>query len=205
MRAANFLTLPNILTLSRLPLAVVLFVCIAQSWWWTGLAVFGVAALTDWLDGLAARRLNQLSALGRNLDPLIDKVLTGGAFIYLLPVEGSGLMPWMVVVIVGRELLVTGLRGIMESHGIRFGADLWGKIKMVLQCAVLVVILAVFAMKPSLTPSVFAGVQWVQKVLLYLMLIATLFSGLQYLRRAVYPPPQPHPLRVDTIPVTPNS
>jgi len=194
MRAANFLTLPNILTLSRLPLAVVLFVCIAQSWWWTGLAVFGVAALTDWLDGLAARRLNQLSALGRNLDPLIDKVLTGGAFIYLLPVEGSGLMPWMVVVIVGRELLVTGLRGIMESHGIRFGADLWGKIKMVLQCAVLVVILAVFAMKPSLTPSVFAGVQWVQKVLLYLMLIATLFSGLQYLWRAVYHPPTAAPL-----------
>lgn len=177
-------TLPNLLTLSRLPLAVLLFACIAQQWWWAALATFGLAALTDWLDGVAARRLHQSSAIGRNLDPLIDKVLTGGAFIYLMPVEDAGLMPWMVVVIVGRELLITGLRGIMESHGIRFGADAWGKLKMVLQCAVLVVILAVLGLKPHLPDHVVPGVFAVQTALIYLMLAATIISGVQYLGRA---------------------
>ncbi len=177
-------TLPNLLTLSRLPLAVLLFACIAQQWWFAGLATFGVAALTDWLDGLAARRLHQSSAIGRNLDPLIDKVLTGGAFIYLLPVESAGLMPWMVVVIVGRELLITGLRGIMESHGIRFGADQWGKLKMVLQCAVLVAILGLLAITPHVPEKVVSVLRRVQTALIYLMLAATIISGVQYLWRA---------------------
>src|SRR5947209_5881433 len=94
-------TIPNILTLSRIPLAVALFACIAYERWLAALLVFGTAALTDWLDGVLARRLNQMSALGRNLDPLIDKVLVGGAFIYLMPVKAAGLMPWMVTVVVG--------------------------------------------------------------------------------------------------------
>ena len=109
-------TIPNLLTLSRLPLAVVLFACIAYEQWLAALLIFGIAALTDWLDGLLARRLNQMSALGRSLDPLIDKVLTGGAFIYLLPVKDAELLPWMVTVVVGRELLITGIRGIMECR-----------------------------------------------------------------------------------------
>src|SRR6516165_5461057 len=92
----RWLTLPNLLTLSRLPLAVLLFVCIANAWWLAGLLVFVLASLTDWADGFLARRLGQLSALGRSLDPLVDKVLVGGAFIFLIPVKESELTPWMV-------------------------------------------------------------------------------------------------------------
>src|SRR5215831_10180026 len=91
----RWLTLPNLLTLSRLPLAVMLFVCIAQGWWLAGLVVFVLASLTDWADGFLARRLGQLSALGRSLDPLIDKVMVGGAFIFFIPVKDSELVPWM--------------------------------------------------------------------------------------------------------------
>ncbi len=178
-------TIPNILTLSRLPLAVVLFACIAYECWLAGLIVFGVAALTDWLDGLLARRLNQQSTFGRSVDPLIDKVLTGGAFIYLLPVRGSELSEWMVTVVIGRELLITGIRGIMESRGVKFGADTLGKIKMILQCAVLVVILAVLWLN-TFHPwaEVSQGLRIVQIVLIYVMLVITIASGVQYLVKA---------------------
>src|SRR5262249_50250511 len=93
-------TIPNVLTLSRLPLAIVLFACIHYERWLIALVVFLLASITDWLDGFLARKLNQGSALGRNLDPLIDKVLTGGAFIYLMRVDGAELTEWMVTVVI---------------------------------------------------------------------------------------------------------
>jgi CDP-diacylglycerol--glycerol-3-phosphate 3-phosphatidyltransferase len=178
-------TIPNILTLSRLPLSVVLFACIAYQCWLAGLIVFGIAALTDWLDGLLARRLNQMSAFGRSVDPLIDKVLTGGAFIYLMPVKGAELSEWMVTVVIGRELLITGVRGIMESRGVKFGADALGKIKMILQCVVLVAILTVLWLRDIPWAAGTIDVLHItQIVLIYAMLLATIASGLQYLVKA---------------------
>src|SRR5262245_56876243 len=114
-RRPPLLNVPNALSAARLFLAVGLFVCIAYEWWLSGLGIFLVAALTDWLDGYLARLNNQTSSFGRNLDPLTDKVLVCGAFIFLLPVEKAGLLPWMVTVVVGRELLITGLRGWLEN------------------------------------------------------------------------------------------
>src|SRR6185295_20417982 len=87
--------IPNQLTTARLALAIVLFGLIEyQSWKWS-IVVFVVAAFTDWLDGYLARLLNLGSTLGRNLDPLVDKVLICGAFIFLLAEPGSGMTPWM--------------------------------------------------------------------------------------------------------------
>jgi len=173
--------LPNALTVSRLGLAVVLFVAIGLEAWWWCLVIFGVAALTDWLDGLAARLLNLSSALGRMLDPLVDKVLTCGAFICLLPAGGVGnwLLPWMVVVIVSREFLITGLRSYLEAAGVRFGADLLGKIKMILQCAALV---AIFLGQAIPTEEWLA---WTRTALIWFMLIATILSGVQYIVRGL--------------------
>src|SRR5690349_11549147 len=115
--------LPNQLTFLRLVLAVVLFVFIAvESWTWC-VVVFAVAAFTDWLDGYLARKQGITSTLGRNLDPLVDKVLICGAYIFLIPVAGAGLVPWMATLVVGRELIITSLRGYLESQGARFGAD----------------------------------------------------------------------------------
>jgi CDP-diacylglycerol--glycerol-3-phosphate 3-phosphatidyltransferase len=176
---------PNLLSLSRLPLAVVLFACIAHELWAAGLAVFAVAAVTDWLDGWWARRFNQGTALGRNLDPLTDKVLIGGAFIYLIPVEGSGIDPWMVTVVVCRELLVTGLRGIVEATGKTFGADWFGKLKTVLQCAVLVGVLLILALRERAWAADAVPALWrVYLVLLYAMLAATVGSMVQYFVKA---------------------
>src|SRR5262245_18233664 len=134
---------PNLLSLARLPLAIVLFVCIVYQFWIVGLIAFVIACVTDWLDGWWARRYGPLSLIGRNLDPLTDKILICGAFIYLLPVPGAGLTPWMVTVVIGRELLVTGIRGMVEASGKKFGADWFGKLKMGLQCAWIITVLLV--------------------------------------------------------------
>ena len=176
--------LPNGLTLARLVLAGVLFGCIAGAWWLVGVVVFAVAAFTDWLDGYLARKQGLTSAFGRNFDPLVDKVLICGAFIFLLPVAGAGLAPWMVTVVVGRELIITRLRSFMESHqAASFGADWLGKIKMVLQCAALLAILFVLSIRG--TGESAGGWAALQMGLIGAMLVATALSGLQYLWRAL--------------------
>jgi CDP-diacylglycerol--glycerol-3-phosphate 3-phosphatidyltransferase len=179
--------LPNQLTAARLVLAVVLFGCVAAEWWLAGLVVFVLAAVTDWLDGYLARRLGVTGAFGRQFDPLVDKVLVCGAFIFLLPVDGAGLAPWMVTLVVARELLITGLRGFVESQATRFGADWLGKLKMGLQCAALIAILFVLHLRGGepggLSPWVEA-LGGVQAGLTYAMLAATALSGVQYLWRA---------------------
>jgi CDP-diacylglycerol---glycerol-3-phosphate 3-phosphatidyltransferase len=178
--SAAVFNLPNGLTLARLGLAVVLFGCIAAAWWLTALIVFIVAAFTDWLDGYLARKHGSASAFGRNFDPLVDKVLICGAFIFLLPIPGTELTAWMVTVVVARELIITGLRSFFESQAASFGADWLGKIKMGLQCAALIAILVVLTCGGG---SEF--LKSVQTTLIYAMLVATALSGLQYLWRAL--------------------
>lgn len=177
-------SVPNLLSLSRLPLAVIVFALIAIEAWPAALAVFVLAVLTDWLDGWWARRFNQLSAIGRNLDPLTDKVLIGGTFIYLLPVEPAGLTRWMVTLIIGRELLITGLRGIVEATGRTFGADWFGKLKTVLQSSVLIGVFVLQSLRP-VAPELASQLDHVQLVQLYAMLVATAGSAIQYLIKAV--------------------
>ena len=172
--------LPNQLTAARFVLGLVLFGLIEWSLWIGCIIVFVLAAVTDWLDGYLARRLGVAGAFGRQFDPLVDKVLVCGAFIFLLPVPHAGVEAWMVTVVVARELLITGLRGFVESQATRFGADWLGKVKMALQCAALIAILVV------LTWGTGGGFLWyVQVGLIYAMLVATALSGLQYLWRAL--------------------
>ena len=103
------------------------------------MGLFIVAAGTDWLDGYYARKYSQVTTLGRILDPFADKVIVCGTFIFLMAIPAMaevpwGLRAWMVVVIVGRELLVTALRSFIEDRGSDFSAKMSGKLKMVLQC-----------------------------------------------------------------------
>lgn len=177
--------LPNQLTASRFVLALVLFGLIAAELWLWCLLVFLIAAFTDWLDGYLARRQNLTSTLGRILDPLVDKVLMCGVYICLLPfgVEGKWLWPWMVTVVVAREMVITGLRSWMESHGARFGADWMGKLKMGLQCAAVIAVFVAF-----LTPDSAGGwkvfFDWARNLLIWSMTVVTLLSGLQYVWKA---------------------
>jgi CDP-diacylglycerol--glycerol-3-phosphate 3-phosphatidyltransferase len=137
------MTLPNTLTLLRiffvpLLLAVLLRkqIDLETPWGiltkeWLALLIFLVAALTDLLDGFFARRRGQISTLGTLLDPVADKLLISAAFISLVEL---GLVPaWMVVVIVGREFAVSGLRSIAAAEGYTIEASDLGKTKMVVQ------------------------------------------------------------------------
>lgn len=183
--AEPLLNVPNLLSFARIPLAAVVFACVVAEWWLAGLVAFLVATATDWLDGWWARRYGPLTLVGRNLDPLADKILVCGAFIYLIPVTGAGIQPWMVTVVVCRELLVTGLRGMVEAAGKKFGADWFGKLKMALQCAVLIGVFLIAWLRPlDGTSDALRVLEPVQLVLLWLMLAATVGSGAQYVVKA---------------------
>jgi CDP-diacylglycerol--glycerol-3-phosphate 3-phosphatidyltransferase len=175
---------PNALSISRLPLGAGLFAAISARHWWVGVLLMTIAALTDWADGWWARKFGPLSPIGRNLDPLTDKVLVCGAFIFLLPVSETGLAPWMVTTIIARELIVTGLRGIVESAGHQFPADWFGKAKMVLQCLVLIGLLLAQSLRESY-PSAADQLQPSLLAVLWLTVGLTIFSLLQYLWRAI--------------------
>jgi CDP-diacylglycerol---glycerol-3-phosphate 3-phosphatidyltransferase len=182
-RKPAILSVANQLTASRLVLSIGLFALIAVEQWLWALVVFALAAVTDWLDGYFARTRGQTSALGRVFDPLVDKVLVCGAFIFLLPFGSTPpagwLTPWMVTVVVAREFLITGLRGWLESLGVSFGADWLGKLKMTLQCAAIIGVLV------AQTWSDQGLLSLARDVLIYAMLAATILSGLQYVWRGV--------------------
>jgi CDP-diacylglycerol---glycerol-3-phosphate 3-phosphatidyltransferase len=177
------LNLPNCITVSRLVLAFVLFAMISYGglWIWSTV-VFTVAALTDFVDGYLARRYGLVTTLGRILDPFVDKIIVCGAFVFLLAKgDASGVGPWMVLIVVGREMFITGLRSFLEQQGKDFSASLSGKIKMLSQC------FAVGASLLSLDPAVAQSAPWFsvfRDVLLWVAVGFTLVSGLLYVRRA---------------------
>ena len=143
------INLPNQITIIRLLLAAILFACLAgfsvqqrQTWLInTASVLFLVAALSDALDGHLARKHNQVTSLGRILDPFVDKILVcgtyaflaGGGFVDQNGVNVTDVSVWMVVVILSRELLVSSLRSVTEAGGQSFGANIYGKAKMILQ------------------------------------------------------------------------
>jgi CDP-diacylglycerol--glycerol-3-phosphate 3-phosphatidyltransferase len=126
--------LPNLLSFFRIISIPFVVVCLFSP---TPLAsflaalLFSIASLTDVLDGYIARQQKVESAIGKLLDPMADKLLINSALIMLIPL---GRIPaWMVVLIVGREIAVTGLRGIATLQGLVISASNWGKAKMVFQ------------------------------------------------------------------------
>jgi CDP-diacylglycerol--glycerol-3-phosphate 3-phosphatidyltransferase len=137
-----------------------------------GVLVLLLAAATDWADGYFARRRLQVTTLGILLDPIADKLLISAAFVSLVDMH---LVPaWMVVIIIGREFTVQGLRSIASGEGFTIAASVLGKTKMVLQvCAVAVLIAG--ARHPSLKP--------LALLLLWLVVVSALASAAQYFLR----------------------
>jgi CDP-diacylglycerol--glycerol-3-phosphate 3-phosphatidyltransferase len=119
-------------------MAIAVCACIEMQSWTTALILFVVAASTDWIDGWWARKYQQVTKLGRILDPFVDKVIICGAMIALAGAKDSPMAPWMATLVVARELLVTSLRGMVEGQGGDFSAKQLGKWKMVLQCAAVI-------------------------------------------------------------------
>ena len=186
------LNLPNLITFSRLALALVLFGLMSMSQSWALCSVlFVIAVATDALDGWIARRYQLITQLGRMMDPFADKFITGGVFVFLLPYpRESGVVPWMVIAVLGREMLVTSLRGFLEQRGADFSASFSGKLKMFLQCAALTVALltmdASFREWCDLQSAGLADtVVMCRNILLWTMVAVTLWSGWDYVMRAI--------------------
>lgn len=176
------MNLPNTLTLARIflvPLLVVVLLTRFEAERIFGMpreilgaAIFGTAALTDWLDGYLARRRRQVTQFGQLMDPLADKLLITAAFVSLVQM---GLAPaWMVAVILGRELAVTVLRSRNYARGVTIEASLLGKAKMAAQVVAILLLLL--------------GTQvWLFGVAgtaaLWLVLVTALWSAIDYYRR----------------------
>jgi len=193
LTAATAFNLPNQLTALRLALSVVLFVLMALELYFASLLVFLVAASTDWVDGYLARRYGLVTTLGRILDPFADKFIVCGTFILLAAAPAAPAAPtvpalhdflpaWMVVVIVGRELLVTALRSFLEQQGQDFSAAMSGKLKMVAQCLTIAVALFFLSYQPDSPPP---EIGWLLIASAWAAVLLTIYSGVAYVRTAV--------------------
>jgi CDP-diacylglycerol---glycerol-3-phosphate 3-phosphatidyltransferase len=167
--------LPNSLTLLRIflvPVLVVVLLTRTEGGLLAGTGIFGLGVLTDYLDGYLARRRREVTPLGILLDPIADKLLTTAAFIALVEMDSAP--GWMVLIIVGREIAVTGLRNVAASRGVLIPASRLGKGKMVLQ------VVAIFAL---LLGRRFSLLRPVGLVALWLAVGVAVVSGLDYVVR----------------------
>jgi len=173
----QFFTIPNQLTAARFVLSLVVFVLIPLRAYMPAMIVFIVAAATDWVDGYWARRYGQVTKLGRVFDPFVDKIIICGAFIFLVAEPRSGVKAWMAVVVVGREMLVTALRGFIEQSGGDFSAKMAGKLKMVFQCLAVAASLLVLSFADHAVPSVLNPTL---HILVWIAVVLTVYSGVGY-------------------------
>jgi CDP-diacylglycerol--glycerol-3-phosphate 3-phosphatidyltransferase len=198
-----FRHVPNLLTGGRLILAAVFFVLLSLYQHEgrgdpyllnTAFVLYLVALVTDFLDGYLARKWKVEGAFGRLVDPFVDKVLVLGTFIFFAgknfvvqgPARGvvvtiTGVAPWMVVLILARELLVTTFRGAGEGAGKNFGAVMGGKVKMVLQSVTILAILLYvnYFERPGGQMEITA--RWVRDAFIWATIAVTLWSGWAYI------------------------
>lgn len=191
------MNLPNYLTIARIlmvPILVVILMTRVEHYQVVGAIVFWVASLTDLLDGYLARKHKQVTTLGKLLDPLADKLLVTGALLSL--VELNLASAWMVFIILGREMAITGLRSIASEEGLTIAADRLGKWKLGFQIAAI----SCLIFGPKLDSWLYAWTGWeifhffiqlnqafsffwgMGVLLLWLSMILALVSGVQYCR-----------------------
>lgn len=185
------MNVPNQLTVARFGLTVVFLAALFSGLPYhdsAALVVFIIASLTDYFDGKIARRDNLITDFGKLMDPLADKILTGSAFIAFV---GLDLMPaWMVIIIVARELAITGLRLLAASKNIVLAAERFGKHKTISQITAIIAVLVSisYASWGTLGEAIFGwsllGVPWVLSFTMlaqWVTVLLTFYSGAVYL------------------------
>jgi CDP-diacylglycerol--glycerol-3-phosphate 3-phosphatidyltransferase len=166
--------LPNALTLFRIflvPFLVVVLLTKFSGREFVGLAIFLLAAATDFFDGWIARRRNQTTRLGALLDPIADKLLMSAAFISLVEMDPMHVPAWMVVIIIGREFAVSGLRSIAAQQGVTIAASPLGKGKMVSQVIAISLLILGYELGELRVSGKFA---------LWVVMVFALASGVDY-------------------------
>jgi CDP-diacylglycerol--glycerol-3-phosphate 3-phosphatidyltransferase len=196
MERPKFFNLPNCLTMARIIITpFFLAMLFAEAWYWKtlALAVFGLASLTDFYDGRLARSGNRVTAFGRFMDPLADKVLVTAALIAF--VIGRLVNFWLVVPVIARDVVITALRLYSLYRGQQMATSRLAKWKTAVQLFAVVFILFTISLKALAGQFGWEGslamdeiwVRWVTDGLMGLVLFLTLLSGLKYLSRSGLP------------------
>ena len=185
------MNLPNKLTLARCILTPVFLACVVIEFplhYAAALLVFIVASLTDYFDGMIARKHNLVTNLGKFLDPLADKALTTAAFIGFVHMFNSRSLPWALFLILAREFAVTSVRLLAAKDGVVVAASFAGKLKTVMQMVAIIYMLAfrqvvrINVIRDAIGGN--TGVTWGSRIglaLIWISVAATIISGLQYI------------------------
>ncbi len=177
--------IPNILTLLRIALIPVLAVLLLspskEAAFWAA-ALFAVASITDWLDGYLARRMEIVTTFGKFLDPIADKMIVMAALVMILPYQR--VPAWMVLVILGREIIITGLRGLASTEGIVIPASNLGKYKTIFQITAILGLLLHYDYHWFFSidhPWLFVNMHNIGIFYLWIAVALTIWSGVDYL------------------------
>lgn len=179
------LNIPNILTLMRIaviPVLVVVLMSPTRLAGFVAAALFAVASITDWLDGYLARRMNIETTFGKFLDPIADKLIVTAALVMILPFDRAP--AWMVLVIIGREIIITGLRGIASTEGIVIPASQLGKFKTIFQIVAILGLLLHYDYNWFFgidNPYVHVNMHNIGMFYLWIATALTIWSGVDYL------------------------
>lgn len=179
------MTLANQLTILRMLLAMAMFMALMltdRRWHLAALGLFTCAIITDWIDGWVARATNSISTFGKVADPIADKILVVGALIALIRTRELAIPLWGVFLIIARELLVGGLRVLAGSQGKVLAAEKWGKLKMGIQSASVLLMLGVLVLREHEL-----GPAWLEALpypLTVLCVLIAWFSAVMYLRQS---------------------
>ena len=186
---AQILNIPNIITMVRIaaiPLLCVLLLSPEREAGFWAAALFAAASVTDWLDGYLARRMGIVTVFGKFLDPIADKLIVMSALIMILP---FGRVPaWMVLVILGREMIITGLRGIASTEGIVIPASNLGKFKTIFQLVAIIGLLLHYDYQWFFSidhPLLVVNMHNVGMFYLWIATVITIWSGFDYLHKFV--------------------
>jgi len=192
-------TIPNMLTALRFLLSGVLALLLLRppvgGVAVAAFAIFLLAAGSDWIDGWLARRYQAETVLGQLMDPVADKVLVATLLVMLIPLHR--LPAWVSLIILSRELVITGLRGVAATAGVVVAASNCGKIKSVIQY----IGLGILLYPPELFP--FAWLHPLGRLVMYGAVLLTIWSGMQYfiaLRRLFFHPPANPPSKTTSAP-----
>jgi len=189
IKSGSIWNIPNILTLMRIAaipvMAVLLMSGEREPCFWAA-ALFSAASFTDWLDGYLARRMGIVTVFGKFLDPIADKLIVMAALIMIIP---FGWVPaWMVLVILSREIIITGLRGIASSEGIVIAASDLGKFKTIFQLVAIIALLLHYDYRWFFSvdhPLLLVNMHNVGMFYLWIAFIITVWSGGDYLVRFI--------------------
>jgi len=181
------LNVPNLLTFLRIaliPLLVILLLSPSRTSCFFATAIFAIASITDWLDGYIARRMGIVTLFGKFLDPIADKLIVAAALIMILPYNRAP--AWMVLIILSREIIITGLRSIASTEGIVIPASNLGKFKTIFQIVAILALLLhydyywFFGIQ---NPYLYVNMHNVGMFYLWIATILTIWSGIDYLAK----------------------